>query len=178
VAEIGDAYLKDLVQTYRNYQSLADRALAQVRNDSDLHAVPGPGSNSIAIIMKHVAGNLRSRFRDFLTTDGEKPDRDREGEFEMATPLSREEMLAWWKDGWAIAMQAIESLTPADLGRTVYIRGKGMLVIEALNRSATHTSYHVGQIVLLVRHLTWPDWTPLTIPKGRSGEAGQREVRK
>ena len=168
MADVGDAYLKDLVYTYRNYQSLADRALSQLRTAEDFHAVIGPGSNSIAIVMKHLAGNLRSRFRDFLTSDGEKPDRNRDGEFEMATPLSRAELLEGWNEGWTIAMNAIESLTAADLERTIYIRGKGMLVVEALNRSATHTAYHVGQIVFLVRHLTWPDWTPLTIPKGKS----------
>lgn len=168
------AYLKDLAHTYRQYRSLGDRALAQLRNDADLHAPIGPGGNSIAIVMKHVAGNLRSRFRDFLTTDGEKPDRNRDGEFEMVTPQSREEILAWWNEGWTVAMQAIESLTPEDLERTISIRGKPMLVVEALNRSVTHTAYHVGQIVYLARHLTWPDWTPLTIPKGKSAEVNER----
>jgi hypothetical protein len=171
MADFAGAYLRDLIYTYRNYQSLADRALAQLGSDADFHAVIGPGSNSIAMVMQHVAGNLRSRFRDFLTTDGEKPDRNRDGEFEMPTPLTREQLLDRWHEGWAIAMQAIESLTPEDLERTIFIRGKGMLVIEALNRSATHTAYHVGQIVYLVRHLTWPDWTPLTIPKGKSAQA-------
>ena len=167
MADFRDAYLKDLVHTYRNYKSLVERSLAQVRSDADLHALPGPGGNTIAIIMKHVAGNLRSRFRDFLTTDGEKPDRHRDGEFEMTTPMSRQELLDWWNEGWTVALETIESLTPEDLDRTVYIRGKGMLAVEALNRSATHTAYHVGQIVYLVRHFTWPDWTPLTIPKVR-----------
>jgi uncharacterized damage-inducible protein DinB len=169
-----DAYLEDLKRTYRGYQSLADRALSQIRNDDDLHAAIGPESNSIAIIMKHIAGNLRSRFRDFLTTDGEKPDRNREGEFEMPAPLSRAELFQWWNDGWRTAMEAIEALTAADLERTVLIRGQGMLVVEALNRSVTHTSYHVGQIVYLVRHLTWPDWTPLTIPKGKSPQFSEK----
>jgi uncharacterized damage-inducible protein DinB len=171
MADFRDAYLKDLVYTYRNYQSLADRALSQLQSDAEFHAVIGPGSNSIAIVMQHVAGNLRSRFRDFLTTDGEKPDRHRDGEFEMPAPLTREELLAGWREGWTIAMQAIEALAAEDLERTIQIRGKGMLVVEALNRSATHTAYHVGQIVYLVRHLTWPDWTPLTIPKGKSAQA-------
>jgi hypothetical protein len=176
MTDFRDAYLKDLVHTYRNYRSLVDRALAQIGNDEDFHTVIGPGSNSIAIIMKHVAGNLRSRFRDFLTSDGEKADRNRDGEFEMAAPLSRKEILDWWNGGWGIAMAAIESLTPEDLERTIYIRGKSMLVVEALNRSATHTAYHVGQIVYLVRHLTWPQWTPLTIPKGKSEEFREKGV--
>ena len=95
----------------------------------------------------------------------------------MPAPLTRDEMLAWWREGWTIAMQAIEALTGEDLERTIYIRGKGMLVVEALNRSATHTAYHVGQIVYLVRHLTWPEWTPLTIPKGKGGRRKGRENR-
>jgi hypothetical protein len=174
MADFREAYLKDVIQTYRMYQSLADRAVAQVRRDADLHAVAGPGSNSIAIIMKHVAGNLRSRFRDFLTSDGEKPDRNRDEEFEMTTRMSRAEILDWWHGGWSIAMQAIEALTPADLDRTIYIRGKGMLAVEALNRSVTHTAYHVGQIVHLARELSWPEWTSLTIPKGKSEEFTQK----
>jgi hypothetical protein len=175
MTDFRDAYLKDFIHTCRTYRSLAERALSQMGNDRDLHATIGPGSNSIAIIMKHLSGNLRSRFRDFLTSDGEKPDRNREGEFEMPTEMSREELFAGWNEGWTIAMQAIESLTPADLDRTIYIRGKGMLVIEALNRSVTHTAYHVGQIVLLVRHLTWPAWTSLTIPKAKPGEDGNKK---
>ena len=160
------AYLRDLLKTYRYYQSLVERALAQVTNDADWHAPLGEGGNSIAVVMKHVAGNLRSRFRDFLTTDGEKPDRDREGEFEMPAPLSREEMLAWWNEGWTIALDSISALTPEDLERTITIRGQAMLVVEALNRSVTHTAYHVGQIVYLARHFAWPEWKGLTIAKG------------
>jgi hypothetical protein len=174
MADFRAAYLKDVLYTYRNYKSLADRALAQITSDADLHAMIGPGGNSVAIIMQHVAGNLRSRFRDFLTTDGEKPDRNRDAEFEMPIPVSREEAMARWEEGWTTALQAIESLAPEDLERTVTIRTKGMLVVEALNRSATHTAYHVGQIVYLARHLAWPGWTPLTIPKGKSAEVNER----
>jgi hypothetical protein len=162
------AYLRDVVRTFRSYKALAERAIAQVPSDADLHTQLDPASNSIAVIVKHVAGNLGSRFRDFLTTDGEKPDRNRDGEFEMPDRAPRDEMLRWWNEGWAIALASIEALTPDDLDRTVFIRGEAFLVPEALSRSVTHTSYHVGQIVYVARHLASPNWTSLTIPKGAS----------
>ena len=161
------AYLRDIVRTYRNYKALGDGALAQV-SDADLHALVDPDANSIAIIVKHLAGNLRSRFADFLTSDGEKPDRNRDGEFEMDVPLSRAEVLRSWDSGWTIALAAIQSLAPEDLDRTVHIRGEAFLVVEALNRSATHAAYHVGQIVLLAKHFAGPNWKSLSIPKGQS----------
>jgi hypothetical protein len=166
--DLRSVYLKNLVRTYHLYRSLGDRAIAQVRVDADLHRAIDPDSNSIAIIVKHVAGNLRSRFRDFLTSDGEKPGRNREGEFDVPDPVPREEILKWWDEGWTIAMASIEALTPEDLDRTILIRGEASLVVEALNRSVTHTAYHVGQIVYLARHLAWPDWKSLSIPKGKS----------
>ena len=166
--DVRSVYLKNLVGTYRLYRSLGDRAIAQVRVDADLHRRIDPDSNSIAIIVKHVAGNLRSRFRDFLTSDGEKPDRNREGEFDVPDLVARDEILKWWDEGWTIAMASIEALTPEDLDRTIHIRGEASLVVEALNRSVTHTAYHVGQIVYLARHLAWPDWKSLSIPKEKS----------
>ena len=166
------AYLLDLRRAYRIYKDLGERAIAQVKSDADLCRAIDPDSNSIAVIVKHLAGNLRSRFRDFLTTDGEKPDRNRDSEFEVTDLASREEILRWWNDGWSILLHSIESLTPADLDRTVRIRNEEFLVIEALNRSVTHTAYHVGQIVYLARHLASGDWQSLSIPKGRSREAG------
>jgi hypothetical protein len=165
---VGSAYLKDIVRTYRHYESLGDRAIAQVRADADLNKMIDPDSNSIAIIVKHLAGNLRSRFGDFLTSDGEKPDRNRDGEFEVSGPASRDEILQWWNDGWAIAMASIEALTRDDLDRTIHIGGQPFSVVEALNRSVTHTAYHVGQIVYLARHLTGPGWRSLSIPKVKS----------
>ena len=166
------AYLRDVVRTFRNYKVLAERAIAQVPSDDDLHRQLGPESNSIAVIVKHVGGNLRSRFLDFLTSDGEKPDRNRDGEFEMPERASREEMLRWWNDGWTVALGSIEALTPEDLDRTVFIRREAFLVPEALSRSVTHTAYHVGQIVYVARHLASPTWTSLTIPKGQSTKVG------
>jgi len=121
--DISAVYLKDVLRMYRNYKALGDGAIAQVHSDADLLTLIDPDANSIAVIVKHVAGNLRSRFRDFLTADGEKPDRNRDGEFDVSETVSRHEVMAWWNEGWAVAMEALESLTPEDLGRTIHIRG-------------------------------------------------------
>jgi Protein of unknown function (DUF1572) len=162
------AYLADTLRSFRMYKKLGEGAIAQVAADADLHRMIDPGSNSIAIVVQHLAGNLRSRFTDFLTTDGEKPDRDRDGEFEMPVRASREEILRWWQSGFSIALTSIEALTPADLVRTIHIRSEPFLVVEALNRLVTHLAYHVGQIVYVARHLTGDRWTSLSIPKGQS----------
>ena len=164
------SYLADVIKTYRMYKSLGDRAMAQVPEHVDLNHLIDPDSNSIAVIVKHVAGNLRSRFRDFLTSDGEKPDRLRDSEFEIAGPIARAQVLDWWNDGWTTVMQAVAALTPEDLDRTIVIRGEELLVVEALNRSITHTAYHVGQIVFLARHLAGGQWRSLTIPRGQSDQ--------
>jgi hypothetical protein len=164
------AYLQDIARTYRSYKKLGEGAIAQV-SDADLHALVDPDANTIAIIVKHLAGNLRSRFTDFLTTDGEKPARNRDSEFEMPDRVSKDEMLKWWEASWSVALASIEGLKPADLDRTVHIRGEAFLVVEALNRLASHAAYHVGQVVLLAKHFAGPRWTTLSIPKGRSAEA-------
>jgi hypothetical protein len=174
-SSLASAYLEDIVRTYRTYKSLGERALAQVRSDADLHHQLDPDSNSIAVIVKHLAGNLRSRFRDFLTTDGEKPDRRRDQEFEVAPDVPRDQIMAWWDEGWAIALASLDSLSPADLERTVFIRGEAFLVVEALNRLAAHAAYHVGQIVYLARHFASPDWTSLSIPRARERGRGRDE---
>ena len=171
------AYLRDIARTFKNYKALADAAMAQVPTDADLHTQLDADSNSIAVIVKHVAGNLRSRYRDFLTTDGEKPDRNRDNEFEMPEQASRSDVLTWWNEAWAIALASIEALTPEDLDRTVTIRGEGFLVVEALNRSAAHTAYHVGQIVYLARHLASPNWNSLSIPKGGSAAVARGDFK-
>lgn len=163
------AFLEDVLRTYRNYKELAEAATAQIP-DVDLHTLVDPEANSIAIVMKHVGGNLYSRFTDFLTSDGEKPERNRDAEFEMPEPLSRAELFALWESGWAAALGAVEALTPDDLERTVTIRGEPFLVAEALNRSVTHTAYHVGQIVFLAKHCAGPRWTSLSVPRGRSAD--------
>ena len=164
---VGPRYLVDLVRTFGNYKALGDGALSQV-SDAGLHALVDPGANSIAVIVKHLAGNLRSRFTDFLTTDGEKPNRDRDAEFEMPERLSRDDIVGCWEGAWAVALASLQSLTSDDLEQTINIRGEPFLVVEALNRLATHTAYHVGQIVLLAKHFAGPGWTSLNIPQGQS----------
>jgi uncharacterized protein DUF1572 len=164
------AYLKDVIRGFQNYKALGDAAMAQVPSDADFDRMLDADSNSIAIIVQHIAGNLRSRYRDFLTTDGEKPDRDRDREFEQRGTSTRDSVLREWDAGWAVAMAAVHALTPADLDKTITIRGEAFLVLEALNRSVTHTAYHVGQIVYLARHLAAPNWRSLSIPKGKSAD--------
>jgi uncharacterized protein DUF1572 len=164
------AYLADIIRTFRNYKTLGERALAQTP-DAALGAELDPNSNSIAIAVKHIGGNLRSRFRDFLTTDGEKPDRDRDREFETDAPPTRAEVMRWWDEGWAVVLGTLESLTPDDVMKTVRVRGEAFLVVEALNRAAAHIAYHVGQIVYLARHFAGPAWTTLSIPRGASAQA-------
>ena len=174
---VAATYLNDVRRMYRYYKSLGDKAMAQVA-DADLHTLVDPDANSIALVVKHVAGNLRSRFRDFLTTDGEKPDRNRDGEFEMPDRISRAEILAGWNEGWAIAMASLDALAPEDLERTIHIRGEAFQVVEALNRSINHTAYHVGQIVFLAKHFAGPAWTSLSIPKGKSKDAGTGDFKR
>ena len=157
------------VRELRRLQSLAEQAMVQV-DDASFFAVLGEGENSIAIVVKHVAGNLRSRFRDFLTTDGEKPDRNRDGEFVCAEQETRESLLAAWEEGWSILFAALAPLTTADLERLVTIRGEPLTVLQAVTRQLTHYAYHVGQIVLLARHHAGPGWRSLSIPRGRSAD--------
>jgi len=162
-------YLRDIVRTFKNYKSLGDGALAQVA-DADLHILVDPDANSIAIIVKHLAGNLRSRFTDFLTSDGEKSDRDRDAEFELLEVVPRDQILQWWESAWAIALASIESLTPEDLEQTITIRTEPFAVVEALDRLASHAAYHVGQIVFLAKHFAGPNWKSLSIPKRQSAQ--------
>jgi hypothetical protein len=169
-ADVRTAYLNDVVRQFRMFKGYVDKALPRIP-DERLHTQLDANSNSIAVIAKHVAGNLRSRYRDFLTTDGEKPDRDRDREFETTGRESRAEMLESWEEGWSIALRSLEALVPSDLDRTVHIRGEAFLVIEALNRSLAHAASHVGQIVYLCRHFAGDEWTSLTIPKGASAQA-------
>jgi uncharacterized damage-inducible protein DinB len=175
-SKLADAYLRNILRTYRTYKEMAEKAIEQVGSDEDLNRELDVNSNSIAIIVKHMSGSLRSRFRDFLTSDGEKPDRNRDTEFESEKPATREQLLRWWNDAWRIAMGSIEALSADDLERTVRIRGEELLVVEALNRSVTHAAYHVGQIVYLARHFASSNWKTLSIPRARSAEAGPRDA--
>jgi hypothetical protein len=165
-------YLIDIRRTYRNYRLLAESALKQV-SDGQLLETLDTEDNSIAVIMQHVAGNLRSRFMNFLTEDGEKPTRNRDAEFETRSGFSRAALMEEWNAAWNIVLGELDALTPGDLERTVRIRREPFMVIEALNRSVTHTAYHVGQIVFLAKHLAGANWTSLSVPKGRSSELTQ-----
>jgi hypothetical protein len=158
--------------SFRYHKNLADRAIAQVADDA-LHRPLDPNTNSIAVIMKHVAGNLRSRWTEFLTSDGEKPWRDRDDEF-VDTISSRQELVAAWDEGWRCVLVALEALSESDLGRTVTVRGEPHSVALATERSLAHTSYHVGQIVLLARHWAGDVWETLTIPRGGSAAHNQK----
>jgi hypothetical protein len=149
------------------YKQLAEAALAQVDED-DFFQRLGPESEPLAILVKHVGGNLRSRWRDFLTTDGEKPDRQRDTEFELAPGETREVLMQRWETGWRHCLETLDSLSPADVTGTVTIRGEPLSVIDATHRSLAHTAYHVGQIVLLAKHLAGPRWRTLSIPRGGS----------
>jgi hypothetical protein len=164
----GQLYIDDALRVLRQYRGLAERAAAQV-DDEAFFTVLDAGSNSIALLMKHVGGNMRSRFTDFLNTDGEKPDRNRDAEFELGPGDTRERVLAIWDDGWRRTMAAIEALTPDDLARTVTVRGEPMTALSAINRQIAHYAYHVGQIVLLAKHFAGADWQTLSIPKRDTG---------
>jgi uncharacterized damage-inducible protein DinB len=162
------SYLKDSLDVFRYYKKLGDRAIEQCP-DNGLFTMLDAESNSIAIIVKHMAGNMRSRWTDFLTTDGEKPDRNRDTEFEDA-PKTRAELLAMWERGWKHVFDALAPLADEDLVRTITIRTEPHSVMQAINRQVAHYSYHVGQIVYLARHFAADKWQTLTIPKRKSAE--------
>ncbi|HSY32594.1 MAG TPA: DUF1572 domain-containing protein [Verrucomicrobiae bacterium] len=162
------SYLKDAVDLFRYYKRLGDGAIGQCP-DEKLCAEIDPESNSVAIIVKHMTGNMRSRWSNFLTTDGEKPDRRRDTEFEDA-PATRAEIVAMWDAGWNYLFEALTSLTDADLSRTITIRTEPHSVTQAINRQIAHYSYHVGQIVYVARHFAGSDWRTLSVPKKKSGE--------
>ena len=175
------SHLADSLSLFRYYKSLAERALAHV-TDEQLYAVLDREMNSIAVVMKHMAGNLRSRWGDFLTTDGEKPGRRRDTEFEDP-PATRQGLMEMWEEGWSCLFAALEPLTDADVAQTVTIRGERHSVTQAINRQLAHYPYHIGQIVLLAKHFQSANWKSLSIPRGQSaafhekirkGEASQR----
>jgi uncharacterized protein DUF1572 len=166
---IGQHYLEDALNTFRDYKKLGERAFAQL-DDEDFFRTIDEESNSIAVIMKHLAGNMISRWTDFLTTDGEKPERNRDMEFVMLPETTKSEMIAYWEKGWKCLFDAIEPLTPDDLLRTVTIRGQDHTVIQAITRQVAHYANHVGQIVYLAKHLKAGGWQSLSVPKNRSAE--------
>jgi hypothetical protein len=161
------AYLEEARRCFRGYKKLGEGAMAQLSDEEVFHLID-PESNSVALVVKHMAGNMRSRWTDFLTSDGEKPDRNRDTEFEMNPATARAEVMAWWETGWKCVFDAIDPLQPEDLGRTVTIRGEPHTVVQALNRQIAHYSYHIGQIVFLAKHFKSEAWKSLSIPKGMS----------
>jgi hypothetical protein len=177
MADFGYHYLETAAVELRKLKTLADRAVAQVK-DEDLTTALDPESNSLAVLMRHVGGNLRSRFRDFLTTDGEKPDRDRDSEFVVPEGTTREDLLATWETGWTTLLDSVDALLPADLEKTVTIRGEPHSLVQALERAFGHLAYHVGQIVFLAKHLRWRDWQNLSVPRGASAEFNRKMAEK
>lgn len=166
--EFTTSYLQDSLALFRYYKTLAERAMAQV-NDEQLFLTLDDEANSIAVVVKHMAGNMRSRWTDFLTTDGEKPDRARDTEF-IDPPATRASLMQVWEDGWKRVFDALEPLSDADLGRTVQIRGEAHSVMQAINRQIAQYAHHVGQIVLLAKHFAHDRWKSLSIPRNRSAE--------
>jgi Protein of unknown function (DUF1572) len=166
------SYTKDARDLLRYYKKLGDRAIEQC-SDQALFTCIDPESNSIAIIVKHMAGNMRSRWTDFLTTDGEKPDRNRDSEFE-APPKTRASLLALWETGWKICLDALDALKEEDLTRTVTIRTEPHSVMQAINRQVGHYAHHVGQIVFLAKHFAGDNWQTLSVPKKKSAEFNRR----
>jgi uncharacterized damage-inducible protein DinB len=169
------SYVDDSLTLFRYYKKLAAAAIAQVA-DEQLAAVLDSEMTSIAQIVKHMAGNMKSRWTDFLITDGEKPDRNRDSEFEEP-PSSRHALMEMWEQGWSCLFHALEPLTDADLSRTITIRGEPHSVMQAINRQMAHYSYHCGQIVLLAKHFKGHDWASLSVPRGRSGAFNEKVQR-
>ena len=170
--EFTTSYLEDSLTLFRYYKKLGEGAMAQA-TDEQLFAALDPEANSIAIVVKHIAGNMRSRWTDFLTTDGEKADRHRDTEFEEP-PATREALMALWQAGWDCVFRALEPLSDADLGRRVMIRGEAHSVMQAINRQLAHYAYHVGQIVLLAKHFQHDNWKSLSVPRGQSAAFTQQ----
>lgn len=169
MTELAQHYLADVLQRFRDYKTLAERACAQI-SDEDFFAMLDPWSNSIAVNLKHMAGNMLSRWTDFLHSDGEKPERDRDIEFVMLPGTTRPEMIAYWERGWRCVFDAVEPLKADDLLRTITIRGQEHTVMQAINRQVAHYAYHVGQIVYLAKHFKSSDWQSLSVPQNQSAE--------
>jgi hypothetical protein len=166
------SYVEDAKAIFHQYKKLAEGAMAQV-TDEQLCATLDPQMNSIAVIVKHMAGNMRSRWTHFLTTDGEKPTRNRDSEFQEP-PATRAELMALWNDGWLCLFAALEPLTDADLSRTITIRGEAHSVMQAINRQVAHYASHCGQIIFLAKHLQSANWKSLSVPRKKSAEFNRK----
>jgi uncharacterized damage-inducible protein DinB len=184
MSDLAAHYLEEIGRQLRGHKRMAEAAMAQLE-DNEFFQTIDPESNSVAVLVKHIAGNARSRFTDFLTTDGEKPDRFRDQEFELKRETTSEEVMRWWEQGWGIVFATLEALKPEDLLRTVTIRQEPHTVMQALGRALAHYAQHTGQIVFLAKHLRSARWKTLSIPRGKSEEyktvkpkAAGREERK
>lgn len=169
----GDEFLKDAVREFRALKIKVERAVVQVSDDALCKVLVEDG-NSVGVLMRHMAGNMRSRWTDFLTTDGEKESRNRDGEFELADGSSRQAIMKDWEDAWRITLGTLKSLTPTDLDRTIKIRGEGLSVSQAILRQLGHYSYHVGQIVQIARAFCFDEWRSLSIAPGKSEQFAQK----
>ena len=173
---MSETYVQLALREFKRLKSLGDGALSQI-SDEQFFACPAAGDNSVAVIVKHVGGNLVSRWADFLTTDGEKPGRNRDAEFQITAEDDRERLLQVWERGWTLLFAALEPLRDSDLGRTLTIRSEPLTVLQAVNRQLTHYAYHVGQIVYIAKHFCGPSWRSLSIPVGRSAEFNRSPTR-
>jgi len=169
MTELVSQYLDEIRRQFRGHKRMAQSAMAQLEDKEFFTAIDSE-SNSVAVLVKHIAGNARSRFTDFLTTDGEKPDRFRDQEFEVSANTTREEVMRCWEEGWSQIFSTLDSLTPEDVSRTVTIRQEPHPVMQALNRALAHYAQHIGQIVFLSKHLRSSEWKTLSIPRGKSEE--------
>jgi len=175
VNEVEKHFLEEVRRQFRGHKRVGEGAIAQLKDD-ELFVAIDQESNSVAILVKHLAGNMHSRFTDLLTSDGEKPDRHRDQEFELAPNTTREELMRAWEQGWTLVFSAVGSLKPDDVMRTVYIRQEPHTVLQALNRALAHYAFHVGQIVFLAKHLRASEWKTLSVPRGKSEEFNRMSV--
>ncbi|HSZ62837.1 MAG TPA: DUF1572 family protein [Terriglobales bacterium] len=169
MADLASQYLEEMKRQFRGHKRMGETAMAQLE-DKEFFISLDPESNSVAALVKHIAGNARSRFTDFLNSDGEKPDRFRDQEFEVSENATREEVMHWWERGWTQLLSTLDSLQPEDVQRTVTIRSEPHTVMQALNRALAHYAQHIGQIVFLAKHLRSEKWQTLSIPRGKSEE--------
>jgi Protein of unknown function (DUF1572) len=168
-ASLATAYADEARRSFRGYKRMADGTFAQLSDEQFFH-VPDPESNSVAMLVKHISGNMRSRWTDFLTTDGEKPDRDRDQEFVITAADTRQELIRRWEESFTTVFGTLQRLTPEDFDKTVYIRGEPHTILQAINRSLNHVAGHISQIVFLGKLLRGADWKTLSIPRGKSAE--------
>jgi hypothetical protein len=167
MTDLATHYLEEMKRQFRGHKRMGETAMAQLE-DKDFFVSLDPESNSVAALVKHIAGNARSRFTDFLSSDGEKPDRFRDQEFEVSAKTTRAEVLGWWEQAWTHVFSALDSLQPEEVQRTVTIRNEPHTVMQALNRALAHYAQHTGQIVFLAKHLRSSRWQTLSIPRGKS----------